>query len=156
MKSPLKTLACAAILASLAWTAQADKATEKVIKARQSFMQVYSFNIGLLGAMAKGEAEYDAKLATAAANNLVAAAQMNNGAMWPQGSGIDAYADKTSAKAEIWSSFPKVAERHAALTEAAVKLAAEAGNGLDAVKANLGAVGKGCKGCHDDFRAPKT
>jgi cytochrome c556 len=119
-------------------------------------MQIYSFNLGILGAMAKGEAEYDAKLAGASANNLLAAAQMDNGAMWPQGSGLDAYADKTSAKPEIWSTYPKTAEKHAVLTEAAVKMAAEAANGLDAVKANIGGIGKGCKGCHDDFRAPKT
>jgi len=36
---------------------------DKQIKARQSVMQIYSFNLGQLGAMAKGEIKYDAKLA---------------------------------------------------------------------------------------------
>ena len=47
--------------------AQADEALEKIVKARQAFMQIYSFNLGQLGAMAKGEADYDAKLANASA-----------------------------------------------------------------------------------------
>jgi len=38
--------------------------------------------------------------------------------------------------------------------EAAV-LAAEAGNGLDALRAAIGDVGKSCKGCHDEYRAKK-
>jgi cytochrome c556 len=131
---------------------------DRQIKARQSFMQVYAFNIGILGAMAKGETDYDADLAKASADNLLSAARMNNGAMWPKGSDIATAGNEnlTRAKAVIWASFPQVAEKHQALTDAATKMAAEAGNGIDAIRANIGAVGGGCKGCHDDFRAPKS
>ena len=127
------------------------------IKARQSFMQIYAFNLGLLGAMAKGEAEYNAELAAAAANNLLAAARMNNSAMWPAGSdsSVAELADKTRAKPENWTTWPKSSEKHQALTDALTEMAAQADSGLDAVKANIGAVGKGCKGCHEDFRVPK-
>ena len=156
MKTVLKTLTCAALFGTLAWSAQADKATEKAIKARQSIMQIYSFNLGNLGAMAKGEAEYDAELAAALAKNLLAAVQMDNRLMWPQGSGNDAYAGKTRALPAIWATYPKVAEKSAALSAAVEKLAAEAGNGVDGIKANIGGVGGGCKGCHDDFRAPDS
>ena len=130
---------------------------KKQIQARQSFMKVYAFNLGLLGAMAKGEADYDAKLASAAANNLLAAAKMENSAMWPAGSdaGAEGLKDKTRAKPKIWSSFPEVGEKHQALTDALTAMTAEAGNGLDAVRANMGAVGDGCKGCHEPFRVPK-
>lgn len=156
MKIFVKTLACAALLGSVAWSAQADKATEGAIKARQSVMQIYAFNLGKLGAMAKGEADYDAELAAALARNLHSAATMDNRLMWPQGSGTDAYEGKTRAKPEIWSTYPAVADKAKALAAAAEKMAAEAGNDLDAVKANIGAVGGACKGCHDDFRAPKS
>lgn len=127
------------------------------IKARQSFMQLYAFNLGILGAMAKGEMDYNADLAKASADNLVAAAKMNNMAMWPQGSDMETAGNEklTWAKAVIWSSFPEVGAKHQALTDAAVKMAAEAGNGVDAIRANIGAVGAGCSGCHDSFRAPK-
>ncbi len=130
---------------------------QKQIEARQSIMRIYSYNLGLLGAMAKGAAEYDAKLAAAAANNLLATANMDNSTMWPKGSSADdeGLKDKTRAKAKIWSSFPEVSEKHKKLTEAVTTMAADAGNGLDAVKTNMGAVGKGCKGCHKSFRVPK-
>lgn len=135
-----------------------DYPFKKQIQARQSFMKVYAFNLGLLGAMAKGDADYDAKLANAAANNLLAAAKMDNSAMWPAGS--DASAEglkgKTRAKPEAWSNYPEVGEKHQALTDALTIMAAEAGNGLDAVRGNMGAVGKGCKGCHESFRTAKS
>ena len=67
-----------------------DYPYKKEIEARQAVMRIYAFNLGLLGAMAKGEAEYDAKLATAAANNLLATTNMDNSAMWPPGSDADA------------------------------------------------------------------
>ncbi|MGI9357742.1 MAG: c-type cytochrome [Rhizobiaceae bacterium] len=131
---------------------------DKQIKARQSVMKLYSFNLGILGAMAKGEMDYDADLAKASADNLLATAKMNNGAMWPKGSDMATAGNEnlTWAKAVIWSSFPKVGEKHQALTDAATKMAAEAGNGVDAIRANIGTVGGSCKACHDDFRAPKN
>ena len=49
---------------------------EKEVKARQSLMQVYGFNIGILGAMAKSEMPYDPEIAQAAADNLNAAVSM--------------------------------------------------------------------------------
>ena len=128
---------------------------DKQVKARQAVMQVYSFNLGMLGAMAKGEAEYNAETATNAANNLLAAATMKNGPMWPKGSDSGALGEMTKAKPEIWAANSKVGEKSKALAAAASNLASTAGNGLDALKAGMGEVGKACKGCHEDFRVPK-
>jgi cytochrome c556 len=143
-------------LGAVPQAASADAHFEKAVKARQAFMRVYAFNIGLLGAMAKGDIPYDAKLADAAANNLLAASNMKNAAMWPKGSDADSgLGVETRAKPEIWDNFPKVREKHQNLTDALTKMAAVAGNGLDSVRANMKAVGGGCKGCHEDFRVPK-
>lgn len=130
---------------------------EDEIEARQSFMRVYAFNLGILGSMAKGETPYDAQQATDAAQNLLANAKMKNGAMWPAGSDADApgLGGVSRAKAVIWSSFPEVGEKHQALTDALTEMVSVAGNGLDAVRSNMGAVGDGCKGCHKAFRVPK-
>jgi cytochrome c556 len=134
--------------------AQSDYAFQSQIEARQSFMRVYAFNLGQLGAMAKGDTPYDAEKASAAAENLLASANMKNGAMWPGGSDTDApgLAGRTRAKAIIWSSFPEVGEKHQALTDALTEMVAVAGDGLDAVSSNMRAVGNGCKGCHESFR----
>jgi len=124
------------------------------IKARQSFMQVYRFNLMMLGAMARGDMEYDAELASNSANNLLAASKMSNGPMWPAGSDSSApgLAGVTAAKADIWAENSMVGEKHQALTAALEAMAAAAGDGLGAVRANMGAVGDGCSGCHDNYR----
>jgi cytochrome c556 len=130
---------------------------ERQIEARQSYMRVSAFNLGLLGDMAKGESPYDAERAKDAAENLLANAKMKNSAMWPGGSDADApgLSGVTRAKAVIWSSFPEVGEKHQALTDALTEMAAVAGDGLEAVRSNMGAVGNACKGCHEPFRAPE-
>ena len=156
MKRMLVLATLATVLGSLATPSVAAEPFENEIKARKAVMQVYAFNLGLLGAMAKGKADYDPKVAEAAAQNLLALSKMNNAAMWPEGSGAGgALEGKTRAKPEIWTRYDEAGEKHQALTEALTKMAAEAGTGLDGVKSNMGAVGKGCKGCHEPFRVPK-
>jgi cytochrome c556 len=157
-KTLLVTLAAVALGATTFVTfAQDEVPFQNQIEARQSFMHIYRFNLGMLGAMAKGEMPYDAVQASAAANNLVAAAKMSNGAMWPAGSdmGAEGLEGVTWAKPDIWTSMAKVDEKSRSLTEALEAMAAVAGDGLDALRSKMGAVGDGCKGCHKSFRASK-
>jgi cytochrome c556 len=151
-------LATGAALVAGATAAISGEAEERAVKARQALMQVYAFNLGQLGAMVKGEMEYNADLAKASADNLVKASTMNGMAMWPKGSSMDdeGMAGKTWAKADIWADGSDVGEKAKALREAAAQMAEVAGNGLDAVKGAMGGVGGGCKGCHEKFRAPKN
>jgi cytochrome c556 len=151
-------LATGAALVAGATAAISGEAEERAVKARQALMQVYAFNLGQLGAMVKGEMEYNADLAKASADNLVKASTMNGMAMWPKGSSMDdeGMAGKTWAKADIWADGSDVGEKAKAMREAAAQMAEVAGNGLDAVKGAMGGVGGGCKGCHEKFRAPKN
>ena len=48
--------------------------------------------------------------------------------------------------------YPAIADAGKAYADAVNALAAEAGNGLDALRATIGDLGASCKGCHDDFR----
>ena len=66
------------------------------VKARKSHMQLYAHNLGILGAMAKGEAEYNADAASAAAGNLAAMTQLNQMSYWPQGTSTDDLGDETA------------------------------------------------------------
>ena len=139
---------------AVATGALADGHLEKAVKARQGFMQVVAFNLGPLGAMAKGEMDYDAEAAATYAGNLQALANMNTGAMWPAGSDNAALGeDKTRALPAAWAADSKVGEKHQAWTEAMNGLADAAGNGLDSLKGAMGDAGKSCGGCHDDYRA---
>ena len=133
----------------------ADDPNEKAIKARRAAMTLQSWYAGPLFQMAKGAVEYNAEMANTYAANFDAVVNMEAEAMWPAGTGNDAYAGKTRALPEIWSTWPEVGEKAQALIDASAELAAVAGDGLDALRSKIGAVGNACKGCHDDFRAEK-
>lgn len=160
MKRLLKVAVPAAIIAAVASVAIAgahgNKAAEKAIKARQAQMQMYVWNLSNLGAMAKGEAEYDAKMAMSYANNLNALANHDSSSMWPQGSDSTAMPGKTRAKAEAWTTYPKVAEVQKEFQAAVAELAKVAGDGQAALGGALQNVGKNCGACHKPFREPKT
>ena len=152
-----KTMIAVSVAATTAFSgfAIADEAAEKAIKARKAQMQLYAWNLGQLGAMAKGAVPYDAEAAASAANNLLAVASLNAMSMWPQGTDSTAMPGKTGAKLEAWTTWPAVGKKSEALTEAATAMAAAAGGGLDALRGAIGPVGKGCKGCHEEFREKK-
>ena len=133
----------------------ADKAKEKAVGARQAQMKLYAFNIGQLGAMAKGEVDYDAGVAKAAAENLAALTALNGGAMWMQGTDSTAMPGVSYAKVEAWTTYPEASNIGKKLAEDAAKLAAVAGDGLDALRGGIGAVGKSCGACHEGFRIKK-
>ena len=129
---------------------------DKAIKARQAMFQLYSFSTGVLGDMAKGKIDYNAELAAELAANLNAAANLGQSAFWPPGSdNSNSENARTRALPKIWETFPAIGENAQELKDAAAVLASEAGNGLDALRGSLGAVGKSCKGCHDEYRAKK-
>ncbi len=127
----------------------------KLIEARQAEMKLKSFNAGPLFAMAKGKIDYDAEMATKLANGLQTLLSLDMGRAWKNGTDNTAYPGKTEALPEIWSTYPKITEKGQAYGKAVNELAAVAGDGLDALKSKIGAVGKGCKGCHDEFREKK-
>lgn len=132
------------------------KALGAAVKARQAQMTLYAFNIGQLGSMAKGDVEYDAEAATAAAANLAALSQLDQSKLWPMGSDNEALGkDKTEALPAIWAADSKVGEKGMAMATAAVAMEQAAGGGLDALRGAIGALGKSCGGCHETYRQAK-
>jgi cytochrome c556 len=81
LKSILMSTRVSAGLLSSAAVVAAD--IEDTIKARQSLMQLYAFNLGLVGDMAKGKSEYDAEIAANVAQNLLVLAKLKTDPMWP-------------------------------------------------------------------------
>lgn len=76
-------------------------------------------------------------------------------AWFPKGSGPEAGV-KTRAKPEIWTDAAGFAAVARALRPEAVKLQQVAAAGdLDAVRAQVRAVGGACKSCHDKYRGPE-
>ena len=128
-----------ALVASFTTVASSDTAANeamlKAIEARQAQMQLYAFNLGQLGAMAKGETPYDVGLASAAAGNLAQLSNLNGAAVWPMGSDIDSLGkDVTTALPAIWQSGSDVGAKAAALREAAAAMQTAAGESLEALQ----------------------
>jgi cytochrome c556 len=153
-----KSLVAAGLISSLTVGAvladsHANNPFSAGIKARQAQMQIQSFNLGILGAMAKGEAEYDAEKATLAATNLMHSVSIHQPQAWAPGSDNSAV-EGTRALPEIWQNFPDVGTKSAELTAAAEEMKAVAGNGVEAVGAAMGRLGGACGACHKAYRAP--
>lgn len=129
------------------------KALSAAVKARQSQMTLYAFNIGLLGGMAKGDIDYDAGAASAAAANLAALSKLDQSRLWPKGSdNVALGADATEALPIIWTADSKVGEKAMALVAAATNMEQAAGGGLDSLRGAIGDLGKSCGGCHETYR----
>ncbi len=156
MKSIKIILGAAVVISGMAGaTALADGHLEGAIKARKAVMQLRAYSIGQLGAMAKGEVEYDAAAASAAANNLLALAKLDQSTMWPQGTDNASMPGKTRALPEIWSTYPAVVEKAKAMVVAAEAMAKVAGTDLASLQGAMGGVGGACGGCHKPFQAPQ-
>lgn len=132
-----------------------DKAIAAAVKARQSQMTLYAFNLGLLGDMAKGAIDYDADAASKAAANLAALTATDQSRLWPQGSD-EMSMDGTRAMPKIWENIPDVVTKSATLAEAAAAMAQVAGTSKEAMAGAMGALGGACGSCHKAYRAPKT
>lgn len=122
------------------------------VKARKAHMQLYSFNLGTLGGMAKGEVEYDADRASAAANNLVTLTQVSQAGYWMPGTSNAELGEETRALPELWGADSKAMQIGGEMGEAVKQLAAVAGNGQEGLGAAVGAVGKACGDCHKAYR----
>ena len=144
-----------AIAATAVFAASHVGPFDGAIKARQSHMRLNSHNLGILGAMAKGNIDYDADAASAAAANLAALSKMSHNGYWPAGSDSDAM-DSTRALPALWGNFPDVMTKVGALAEAATEMESAAGNGLEALQAAMGPVGDACGACHKAYRKPKS
>lgn len=152
MKYVLGALIAGGAAATLSSVAFADN-IDDAIKARQGFYQMVKHNAGALFAMAKGDVEYNAETATIHATNLETLASLNNSSMWLPGSSKEDRPGKTRALPVIWTTYPAIGEKGKAFNEATANLAMSAGEGLDALRGDIGALGAACKGCHDTYRA---
>ncbi len=147
-----KSLLMAIAMSLPAGAASSADEFDGAIKARKAEMVLRAFYLGQLGAMAKGNVEYNAEAATGAANSLKILTQLDGKNMWPKGSDNAALGDKTEALPALWENFPKVIESVKALSAAADGMADAAGKDLASLQAAMGPVGQACGACHKQFR----
>lgn len=142
----------ALVAGSLLAASHAEK--NPAVEARKSLMQLIAFNLGPIGAMAKGDMPYDAETATTAANNLLTLSRVEIGPMFPEGT--DNFSrDDTRALPEIWDDMDGFDAHKADLTAAAEAMVTAAGTDLASLQGAMKALGGACGGCHKDFRQPE-
>lgn len=149
-----KLFLTAALVAATASGAVMAQSIPGEVKARQGQFRIMAINLGILGAMAKGQMEYDAEAAQAAADSLVGVAMVNQVPLWPAGTDNVAMAGITRALPAAWDNFDDVAAKWAAFGEAAAEAQAGVGGGQEAIGPLLGKLGGTCKACHDAYRGP--
>ena len=131
---------------SLSTFAQAKP--ETLVKQRQAAMTLQGKYWGPLGAMAQGKLPYDAAVVTRNAVYLDALARMPWDGFNPNTKDI-----KTGALPAVYTDAAKFKESADHLQSETSKLVVVSKSGDEAsVKAQLGAVGKACSGCHETFR----
>ncbi|NCO88026.1 MAG: cytochrome c [Rhodobacterales bacterium] len=147
----LAGLVAASVLTAGAVMAQGADPLAAAVKARQSHMQLYAFNLGLLGGMAQGNIAYDSAAASAAAANLAALSALDQSRYWPMGSAAGEV-EGSRALAAIWAEGSDAAAKGQALNAAAVAMAAVAGTDLASLQGAMGALGGACGACHQSYR----
>ena len=143
----------AAVLAAIALAGPAlaeSHASNPAQDARNSHMNLYGFNLGVLGAMAKGDTEFDATIAQEHAANLVALSGMSEHGYWVEGTASGELADSRALPA-IWENMDDFMAKSQALHEAAMAIDASS---LEGVQAGVGQLGGACGACHKVYRQP--
>ena len=148
MKKTVVAATAALALGAFAGAATAQVKPEVLVKQRQAAMTLIGKYFGPLGGMAQGKVPYNAQVVQRNAGFLDNLSRMP----WD---GFDA-----STKGQKSRALPAVFDDSAKFKEAASRMENEvaklyqvsrAGDEA-AVKAQIGAVGKSCGGCHDNFR----
>ena len=119
--------------------------------ARNAHMNLYGFNLGALGAMAKGDVEFDAAIAQEHAANLVALSGMSENGYWVEGTSSEEL-EGSRALPAIWENMDDFMAKSQALHAAAMAMDVSS---LDGLRAGMGGIGRTCGSCHEDYRQPE-
>ena len=150
MRQSLVTLVVLGLSCTLSLAVVQAQSDEAFIEYRQKVMQGISANMGAIGGILKNKLPYGSHIATHASeinmlSKLIEAAFKK-----------ESTAGKTDAKPEIWQDWDKFVAAAKAMGEESGKLAEVARTGdMDAIGAQVKALGKSCGDCHKPFRKPK-
>ncbi len=142
-------LSAAAVVAAFSTVVLAQEMKpDRAIKYRQGIMQAQGWQLGVLGAMAKGNVPYNKEQAVRAATFVEQLSHMAWEGFVPVSDSGD-----TKAKPEIWKDKAKFDQLAKDMQAQTPKLIAAANSGdVAQLGPAVGAVGKACKACHDDFQ----
>ena len=147
-----RKLLTATVVASIgaAWVvdAVAQAKPEILVKQRQAAMTLQGKYFGPLAGMAQGKLPYDASIVQRNAGYLDVLDKMPWDGFDPGTKNV-----KSAALPAVWSEPAKFKEAQERLqSEVARLVSVSKGGDEGAVKAQIGAVGKSCGNCHENFR----
>ena len=146
-----KSLVAAGVAVAVAsGVALAQVKPEILVKQRQAVMTLQGKYFGPMAGMAQGKLPYDANIVQRNAGFLDNLSRMPWDGFDPSTKDVTV---KTAALPAVWSDNAKFREAADRLQSETSKLYAVSRSGDEAaVKAQIGAVGKACGGCHENFR----
>ena len=117
---------------------------------RQSWFAMVAMNFGPMASSVKGEIPWNQEMMQGWANDLATLTTLN--IMRGFGDGSDK--GTTRAKPEIWENKADFESKMNDLKTAAAALQnPTTGGDREAIAADVGAVGKACKACHDEYKS---
>ena len=142
----LSALLCAGLAApSLA----SDDSLQEAIDYRSGVMNVFSWNLGPMGAMLKEKIPYDQAAFARHARDLASATALDVLSGFPD----DSVSDDSAAMSEIWLDWDDFAAKYDDLKRESSKLAeVAAGGDKAAIGAQFDATRKTCKACHKKYK----
>jgi cytochrome c556 len=149
MKATWMIAVCGCMAIGSATVALAADEPDKILSYRQNLMKSVGANISNIAMVAKGEVTF---VGNVAANARAIRDGLNlAGPLFPEGTGKEA--GKTRALPSIWQDNAKFVEALKASQSAAdAMVAAAETNDLGQIQQAIGALGKTCGGCHENFR----
>jgi cytochrome c556 len=128
-----------------------EQQAQAAVDTRQGLQKVMGFEMAPLGNMLKNKQPFDAAVIAKNAANIAALASMQPDIFAPDTRKFNL---KTKAREGIWTNKADFDAKSNDLVKAANEAAmvAKSGGDKDALKKSLLAIGKGCAGCHDNFR----
>ncbi len=145
LKPLIITALCAGMLTSAVSAGEFEKETEY----RQGVMNILSWNSKAIGAMLKGDTEYDADSIKTHAADIKSTASLNIIAGFPE----DSESEDSAALADIWMDFDDFKQKLSDFQLAAGVLD-QAAQSADKAKvaAAMKDLGASCKGCHKKYK----
>jgi cytochrome c556 len=135
-------------LAPLALSHLNDKEVQQSY--RQSWFALVALNFGPMASTVKGEIPWNDDMMTGWANDLQTLTTLNI----LRGFGDGSDKGTTRAKPEIWQNRADFESKMKDMKTAVAALQeATAGGDRKAIAENVGAVGKTCKACHDEYKS---
>jgi len=153
MKKIMSMIALTSLIASAAVYAEpvkSEKQAKRAVETRQAIFKLVGSNMGPLGAMARGDAPFNAQVMEKNAERMAQLGAMIEDYFVPDATSFDL---QTEALDGIWKNKADFNQKAQDMLSAAKALQLVAASGKESeFRGAIGTLGGTCKACHDDYK----